>query len=65
MTQISDHGELDFLTLQLTDEERAAAARHMDAIHERRKELNAMDRDREIRANERAIADFHFSRFMP
>lgn len=62
---ISDHGEHDYLTLQLTDEERAAAARHMDAIRDRRKQLNTQDRDREIRANERAIADFHFSRFMP
>jgi hypothetical protein len=65
MTRISDHGELDYLTLQLTDEEKAATRGFLDAIHERRKQLNAQDRDREIRANERAIADFNFQRFMP
>lgn len=65
MSAISDHGELDFLTPQLTDEEKVAASGFRDAIRERRKQLNAADRDREIRANERAIANFHFSRFMP
>ncbi|MGC1550813.1 MAG: hypothetical protein WA777_20005 [Rhodanobacter sp.] len=65
MTQISDHGELDFLTPKLTDDDKAAAKNLMDAIRERRKQINAQDRDREIHANERAITDFHFSRFMP
>jgi hypothetical protein len=65
MTHISDHGELDFLTPQLTDEEKKAASGFLAAIRERRKQLNAQDRDREIRANERAIANFHFQRFMP
>jgi hypothetical protein len=53
------------LALELTDEEKAAAKSFLDAIHERRRQINAQDRDREIRANERAIADFHFPRFMP
>ena len=53
------------LTPQLTDEDRIAAAGFLTAIHERRKQQNAQDRDREIRANERAIADFHFPRFQP
>jgi hypothetical protein len=62
---ISDHGELDFLTPALTAEEKTAASGFLNVIHERRSQLNARDRDREIRANERAIADFNFQRFMP
>ena len=53
------------LTPQLTDDDRIAAKGFLAAIKERRKQLNAQDRDREIRENERAIADFHFSRFQP
>lgn len=53
------------LTPQLTDDDKIAAKGFLAAIKERRIQLNKQDRDREIRENERAIANFHFQRFMP
>lgn len=55
MTPISDHGELDYLTPQPTDTDRAIARKAWDALKQQQADRNAADKLRQIEANARAI----------
>ena len=54
-TNISDHGELDFLTPNLTDTDRAIADAARHAMAEQRYHLNTQERLRQQRAKARAL----------